>query len=284
MRGTTSRPEPKSRPALSGALSLVCGGRSPPHPYPGGACARSCCRREGYLAGLLGPPTRPRMFFLWGRSPHAPARIASRPGGREGETPACPRKPRGRSAASRGGPSLTRSLSSSVGGAAPHPPTPEARAHGRVVDARDTSQGCSAHPPALGCSFCGGGAPTPPPGSPAGLRETVRLPSEVADCRPLRALCYPGAHCLPRLLLLPGERLPAGQRDPAVLEAQPPLARRAELAPSARNRAAAPRASSRSSASAAARACLTPARPRAPAWPPLPSPRAAGRSPPAPRA
>ena len=37
-----------------------------------------------------------------------------------------------------------------------------------------------AHPPALGCSFCGGGAPTPPPGSPTGRRETARLP------RPLR--------------------------------------------------------------------------------------------------
>ena len=42
---------------------VCCGGRGPPHPHPGGACARSCRRREGYLAGPLGPPTHPGLFF-----------------------------------------------------------------------------------------------------------------------------------------------------------------------------------------------------------------------------
>ena len=46
----------------TGPLSLVCGGLRPPRPHPGGARA---ARRSG--------PTHPRVFSLWGQSPHAPA-------------------------------------------------------------------------------------------------------------------------------------------------------------------------------------------------------------------
>ena len=50
-----------SRPRVS------CGGLCPPHPHPGRA-----------RSARLGPPTRPRMFLLWGLRPHAPVRIGSR--------------------------------------------------------------------------------------------------------------------------------------------------------------------------------------------------------------
>ena len=64
------------------------------------------------------------------------------------------------------GEGTAHSLSLVCGGLRPPRPHP-----GRACAARR-----SAHPPALGCSFCGGGAPTPPPGSPTGRRETARLP------------------------------------------------------------------------------------------------------------
>ena len=113
-------------------------------------------------------------------------------------------RPEPQSRPARSGP-LTRSLSSSLGGAAPHTPAPEERAHGRVVDARDTSQRRSAHPSVLGYSSCGGGAPTPPPGSPAGRRPARDRPAPFGGCgqppatgallprRPLPAALAPAA-------------------------------------------------------------------------------------------
>ena len=53
-----SAPSPRGREGVS----LLCGGCAP-RPIPGRACA----------ARGSGPPTRPRIFFMWGRSPHAPA-------------------------------------------------------------------------------------------------------------------------------------------------------------------------------------------------------------------
>ena len=66
--GLAAQPRPRGR------ARVVYGGRSPPRPHPGGARA----------ARGSGPPTRPRSFFLWGRSPHAPGGLAaqSRPRGR----------------------------------------------------------------------------------------------------------------------------------------------------------------------------------------------------------
>ena len=85
MRGT---PYLRVARSLRERSCLCCGGRGPPHPHPGGACARSCRRREGYLAGPLGPPPTPHFSFMWGlfrsgredtsQGPHAPARTGGR--------------------------------------------------------------------------------------------------------------------------------------------------------------------------------------------------------------
>ena len=59
---------------------LVCGGLRSPHPHPGGACARSCRGREGYLAGPLeAHPPALGFSFCGGGAPTPPARIARRP-------------------------------------------------------------------------------------------------------------------------------------------------------------------------------------------------------------
>ena len=128
-----------------------------PTPHPGRACA----------ARGSGPPTRPRIFFMWGRSPHAPAGSAhaawpSRaqrafegvpapsPRGLGREVRAFRRLPGEK--APRAHRSSEGERVSPVGGAAPHAPIPEEHA----------LRAAPAHPPALGCSFCGGCAPTPP--------------------------------------------------------------------------------------------------------------------------
>ncbi len=61
----------------------------------------------------------------------------------------------------------SRGRASFVEGCAPHTPIPDEPAHGHVVDARGTSQGGSAHPPALGCSSLWGLCPHAPAGSGA---------------------------------------------------------------------------------------------------------------------
>ena len=108
---------------------------------------------------------------------------------------------RGGAAPPRGTDPLTVCPSpSSAGGCAPHTPIPEERAHGRVVDARDTSQGRSGptHPPSDFLSV-GGSAPTPPAriarrpprgrpapspwGERAGVRGDSRAPSKAAGAQ-----------------------------------------------------------------------------------------------------
>ena len=84
---------------------------------------------------------------------------------------------------------------SSVGGAAPHAPIPEERAHGRVVDARDTSQGRSG-PPTRPRIFFLLGAPTPRPHAP-----DSRVPSKAAGAqRRLEGGTISRSVPLPRLL------------------------------------------------------------------------------------
>ena len=74
---------------------------------------------------------------------------------------------RGGAAPHRGADPLTGlSSPSSAGGCAPHTPIPEERAHGRVVDARDTSQGRAAHPPPSDFLSVGAEPPRPRPDRP----------------------------------------------------------------------------------------------------------------------
>ena len=118
------------------------------------SCGGCFDRTRGYLAAP--PCPRPNDGASLASLLPAPPRVAREPD--------CPRWPRwGRGAPH---PALSLALSLVCGGLRPPHPIPEERA----------LRAAPAHPPALGCSFCGGRAPTPPPGSPAGRRETVRRP------------------------------------------------------------------------------------------------------------
>ena len=154
-------------------------GCAPPTPHPGGARA---ARRSG--------PTHPPSDFLsvGGSASTPPARIARRPprgrpapspwGERAGVRGGLPRalESRGGAAPPRGAdPPASCPSPSSVGGAAPHTPIPEERAHGRVVDARDTSQGRSGptHPPSDVLSV-GAEPPRPRPDRPPAATRPSR--------------------------------------------------------------------------------------------------------------
>ena len=152
--------------SLRGRARVSCGGRKPPTPPsrtstlrgsgppthppaptpPSGSAAGT--QPEGDRPPAVGakpprprpdrqPEHSPRVIArpLWGRSPHAPARIGSR--------------------------NTARGRSPARWGRSPHAPV--------RIGSRNTARGRS---PAR----CGGSAPTPPPGSPADRRETVRRP------------------------------------------------------------------------------------------------------------
>ena len=162
MSGTTFRPEPQSRPAgpapspwgervgvrgdsrapskAAGAQRRLEGGtisRSVRLPRLRGAAPPTPLSRRSvrtvvsWTRGIprraaRGPPTRPRIFFLWGRSPHAPARIARRP-------------PRGRPAPSPWGEGRGEGRSLSCGGpcgVSPRPLKPPSRPHAPARIAR----------------------------------------------------------------------------------------------------------------------------------------------------
>ena len=183
-----------TRVTLEGGPAPSEGDRAP----PAGGCAPTPPSRTSALR-RSGPPTRPRMFFLWGLRPHAPHSVrrtrvtlkggpapsegdrASPGGGLRSHTPIPDER------AARLWPAHPPSDVLSVGAAAPTPPNgpphardPEGGPTPSEGDRASPAGGCASHtpipderaarlwarPPALGCSFCGGYAPTPPNGPP----------------------------------------------------------------------------------------------------------------------
>ena len=79
----------RQRRRVRGRARASCGGlfrsgredtsQGPPRPHPGRACARSCRRREGYLAGPLRPTHPPSDVLSVGAAPPRPRWISSAP-------------------------------------------------------------------------------------------------------------------------------------------------------------------------------------------------------------
>ena len=148
MWGRTPTPPPgqRTRRGLRGrnVLSRAFRLPRPERSLHCGGCARHAPSRTSLRCARLWPTHPPSDVLLWGRSPHAPAGSAHAawPSRAQRAFEGVPApSPRGR-----------EGVPSSVG-AAPPRPIPEERA----------LRAAPAHPPALGCSICGGAAPTPPP-------------------------------------------------------------------------------------------------------------------------
>ena len=190
--------------------------RLAPHPHPGGACA----------ARGSGPPTRPRIFFLWGLRPHAPSTSAhtAQPWepapSRRGRTPALSLGERAGVRASENRPRL-------LWGLRPHTPS-------------RTSTRCArlwpTHPPSDLLSV-GASPPRPPPGSGNGTRPLRAQASlwgatpPTPPSTPAHAAWPPRAHQTPEGVRPPllGERAGVrGAPDPRA-RTKPPRAHRSGL-------------------------------------------------------
>ena len=140
-------------------------------------CARLCVRPARSPRGEGGDegPPRASARLLWGRSPHAPARIARRIGRQDAPAGHAPSGSLSRTSALRAArPTHPPSDFFLCGGYAPTPPPDREARHPRrsrslrlPLPDEPALRAALAHPPTRGLFLCGGAAPTPPPGSAA---------------------------------------------------------------------------------------------------------------------
>ena len=184
--------------------------QGPPHPYPGGVCARSCRGREGYLAGPLWPTHPPSDFLHVGAQPPRPRpdrdpspvpweRVTGRTERGQGEeTP----RPAARSRRAWPGPGRSSAGTPSspwqAGVVAPHAadlgewgaaPTPDAQLPSRppswVADLHSRPrQGERGRAALVDCVVCSGATGVWEPGLPRGLRCVQRTCGGVGGFSP----------------------------------------------------------------------------------------------------